>query len=43
MYKDGHTVTDAPTLPLKLLDALREFEKDAELKKRSAWIFRRPI
>jgi len=32
MYKDGHTVTDAPRLPLNLLDALREFEKDAELK-----------
>ena len=31
MYRDGHTVTDAPRLPLNLLDALREFEKDAEL------------
>lgn len=31
MYRDGHTVTDAPKLPLNLLDALREYEKDAEL------------
>ena len=31
MYRDGHTVTDAPRLPLNLLDALREYEKDAEL------------
>ncbi|WP_342723774.1 type III glutamate--ammonia ligase [Bradyrhizobium sp. B097] len=31
MYKDGHTVTDAPKLPLNLLDALREYEKDAAL------------
>ena len=32
MYAQGHTVTDAPRLPLNLLDALREFEKDEELK-----------
>ncbi|PPC80327.1 MAG: type III glutamate--ammonia ligase [Hyphomicrobium sp.] len=32
MYQLGHTVTDAPRLPLNLLDALRNFEKDAELK-----------
>ncbi|TWF49356.1 type III glutamate--ammonia ligase [Neorhizobium alkalisoli] len=32
MYKDGHTVKDAPKLPLNLLDALREYEKDAELR-----------
>ncbi len=32
MYKDGHTVTDAPHLPLNLLDALREYEKDDELQ-----------
>ena len=32
MYRDGHTVTDAPKLPLNLLDALREFDKDKELK-----------
>jgi len=32
MYKDGHTVTDAPKLPLNLLDALREFDNDFSLK-----------
>jgi glutamine synthetase type III len=32
MYRDGHTVTDAPKLPLNLLDALREYEKDTELQ-----------
>jgi glutamine synthetase type III len=32
MYKDGHTVTDAPKLPLNLLDALRELEADGGLK-----------
>lgn len=32
MYQLGHTVTDAPRLPLNLLDALRNFEKDTELK-----------
>ncbi len=32
MYQLGHTVTDAPKLPLNLLDALRNFDKDAELK-----------
>jgi glutamine synthetase type III len=32
MYQLGHTVTDAPKLPLNLLDALRNFEKDGELK-----------
>ena len=32
MYKDGHTVKDAPKLPLNLLDALREYEKDEELQ-----------
>lgn len=32
MYKDGHTVTDAPKLPLNLLDAIRSFDKDARLK-----------
>ncbi len=29
MYAEGHTVTDAPRLPLNLLDALRAFEADA--------------
>ena len=32
MYQLGHTVKDAPKLPLNLLDALRNFDKDAELK-----------
>jgi glutamine synthetase len=32
MYRDGHTVTGAPKLPLNLLDALREYEKDAGLQ-----------
>ena len=32
MYTDGHTVKDAPKLPLNLLDALREFDKDRSLK-----------
>ncbi len=32
MYRDGHKVVDAPKLPLNLLDALREYEKDEELQ-----------
>ena len=32
MYQMGHTVTDAPKLPLNLLDALREYDKDTTLK-----------
>lgn len=32
MYQHGHTVTDAPKLPLNLLDALRAYEADDELK-----------
>jgi glutamate---methylamine ligase len=32
MYMDGHTVTHGAKLPLNLLDALREFDKDTELK-----------
>ena len=32
MYQLGHTVTDAPRLPLNLLDAVRNFDKDASLK-----------
>jgi glutamine synthetase len=32
MYREGHLVTDAPKLPLNLLDALREYEKDTELQ-----------
>lgn len=32
MYSEGHTVKGAPKLPLNLLDALREFDKDKSLK-----------
>jgi glutamine synthetase len=32
MYKDGHTVTDAPKLPLNLLDAIRAYDADDVLK-----------
>jgi len=32
MYQDGHKVKGAPKLPLNLLDALREFDKDKALK-----------
>ncbi|MFB1024917.1 MAG: type III glutamate--ammonia ligase, partial [Octadecabacter sp.] len=32
MYAMGHTVTDAPKLPLNMLDALRAYDADAELK-----------
>lgn len=32
MYAEGHKITDAPKLPLNLLDALRDYDKDAELK-----------
>src|SRR5436190_18094925 len=32
MYQMGHTVKNAPKLPLNLLDALREFDKDKSLK-----------
>ncbi len=32
MYTQGHTVTDAPKLPLNMLDALREYDKDTTLK-----------
>ncbi|MEM9319385.1 MAG: type III glutamate--ammonia ligase [Pseudomonadota bacterium] len=32
MYADGDTVTDAPKLPLNLLDALRAFDADTEIK-----------
>jgi glutamine synthetase len=32
MYAEGHTVKDAKKLPLNLLDALREFDKDKSLK-----------
>lgn len=32
MYQDGHTVKNAPRLPLNLLDALREYDKDKALR-----------
>jgi glutamine synthetase len=32
MYTEGHTVTDAPRLPLNLLDALRDYDRDTVLK-----------
>ena len=32
MYRDGHTITDAPKLPLNLLDALRAYEADGALQ-----------
>ncbi|MCV3767515.1 type III glutamate--ammonia ligase [Rhizobium sp. TRM95796] len=32
MYRDGHKITDAPRLPLNLLDALREYDRDEGLK-----------
>lgn len=32
MYQLGHTITDAPKLPLNLLDALRDYDADSTLK-----------
>jgi glutamine synthetase len=32
MYAEGHLITDAPRLPLNMLDALREYDKDEVLK-----------
>ncbi|MGB7287873.1 MAG: type III glutamate--ammonia ligase [Salaquimonas sp.] len=32
MYAEGHKVTGAPKLPLNLLDALRAYDKDKDLK-----------
>ena len=32
MYAEGHKVRGAPTLPLNMLDGLREYEKDKGLK-----------
>lgn len=32
MYTQGHTVEGAPKLPLNLLDALRDYDKDSTLK-----------
>ena len=33
MYAEGHKVRGAPKLPLNMLDAIREYDKDKELKK----------
>lgn len=32
MYAEGQSITDAPKLPLNMLDAIRWFDRDAELK-----------
>jgi glutamine synthetase len=32
MYAEGHTVKDAPKLPLNMLDAIRAYDADTELK-----------
>ena len=32
MYQDGHKITGAPKLPLNLLDALRDYDRDTALK-----------
>ena len=32
IYQDGHTVKDAPRLPLNMLDALRMYDEDEGLK-----------
>ncbi|MEP4031079.1 type III glutamate--ammonia ligase [Roseibium polysiphoniae] len=32
MYQEGHLVTDAPRLPLNLLDAMRDYDADSGLK-----------
>jgi len=32
MYAEGHLITDAPKLPLNMLDAMREYDKDEGLK-----------
>ena len=32
MYAEGHRITDAPKLPLNLLDALRDYDNDSTLK-----------
>ncbi|MBU2963019.1 type III glutamate--ammonia ligase [Citreicella sp. C3M06] len=34
MYAEGHKITDAPKLPLNMLDAIRAFDEDGELKTR---------
>ena len=32
MYAEGHTVKDAPRLPLNMLDAIRALDEDTGLK-----------
>jgi glutamine synthetase len=32
MYAEGHKITDAPKLPLNMLDALRDYDRDTGLK-----------
>jgi len=32
MYAEGQSITDAPKLPLNMLDALRQYDQDSELK-----------
>ena len=32
MYAEGHTITDAPKLPLNMLDAMRAYDADEGLK-----------
>lgn len=34
MYAEGHAITDAPRLPLNMLDAIRAYDADAGLKAR---------
>ena len=41
MYAEGHKVKGAPKLPLNMLDALREFDKDKGLKASMGDEFRR--
>ena len=33
MYAEGHKVRGAPKLPLNMLDALRAYDRDKELKR----------
>ncbi|MCL1629839.1 MULTISPECIES: type III glutamate--ammonia ligase [Roseinatronobacter] len=41
MYSEGHTITDAPKLPLNMLDALRAYEADPELMAAMGYDFSR--
>ena len=33
MYAEGHKIRGGPKLPLNMLDAIREFDKNKDLKK----------